>query len=171
MTTIRADVEAAARAMAWADLTAKGQAECDWQRDFSDAERDYWRHKATLALTASDHARLSQMPEVAGKLTRLMGWHDKLSLPVVLNDGERVGDILRAAIALLSTLQSALERKDEALRPFAELATKHICCDEWADNKTMLGSAGRGGVGYAEVTVGDFRTALAALATQPKEMS
>lgn len=48
-----AQVEAAAKALAWSTLTEHGRQTCDWLLDFSEAERSEYRATATIVLHAA----------------------------------------------------------------------------------------------------------------------
>lgn len=48
----REHIEAAAKAVAWLDLTPLGRKQCDWHKSFSPAERAKYRCQAKAALAA-----------------------------------------------------------------------------------------------------------------------
>ena len=45
-------VERVARAIAWTELTPKGQRECDWKNDFAESDRRKFRVMASAAIAA-----------------------------------------------------------------------------------------------------------------------
>lgn len=142
MTTIRADVEAAANVI-FALAGNIGKNVCI--------------DIATIALTASDHARLSQMPEVAEIAQRLRVNAEDWAR----NYPDSFKQLMNDAAALLSTLQSALERKDGAL---AHMKPVYDAALAWGGNE-MFADDDELEIALALAT----RTARAALATQPKE--
>lgn len=155
MTTIRADIEAAA------DILMR---DGSWGLDlFPSAKRTRAKILAAKLITASDHARLSQMPEVAemqSAVDKIEARHaDAGQLAATV---EAYWPVVRRALDSLSTLQSALERKDEALRDIAE-----------SGDKFALGHDGEESYRGSKYTPDLHRKckerARAALATQPKE--